>query len=379
MQVYLDNHSTTKCDQRVVDAMLPYFIRDFANPSSPHIFGEKVSSAIEIAKNQVGSIVNAKSDNIYFTNSATESNNIILQNWWGKDTNEWRFIITTNVEHSSITKCMENKPSNVLYEPILKIDKLGNIDPNILENRLNQFSSTDNVFVSIMSANNEIGTIYPIKKIGDICKKYNVQFHTDATQAIGKVDIDVDEMNIFALTANAHKIYGPKGVGILYIRDINKINPLTHGGYQNIITSGTQNVPAIIGMGKACEVLQHESREENKRIKKLRDLLLKNLKKSIPDIIINGTMENRLPNNLNITIKGIKSEILVKGLDDVIISGGSACMSGEIEPSHIIKALGTPYPECAIRFGLGRWTTEADIDYAVGRITNVVNNIRNQI
>jgi cysteine desulfurase len=370
--IYLDCHSTTPCDPRVIEEMLPFFSTYFANPASAHFFAEKAKDAIEKAKEQVAFIINAKSDNINFTASATEANNIILQGLWP---NEYKHVITTNVEHSSIINCLKKRSSNIILEPVLKINKDGNINIEELEKILRNIKSK-NILVSTIFANNEIGTIHPIKKIGSLCKKYEALFHTDATQAIGKVNIDVKEMNIFALTMSGHKIYGPKGVAVLYVQNNLLIEPIIHGGYQNIITSGTQNVPAIVGIGKACEILQHESEEENKKVRRLRDLLLKNLKKNIPDIIINGTMKNRLPNNLNITIKGIKAEILIKGLEDVIISGGSACTSGEIEPSHVIKALGTPYPECAIRFGLGRWTTETDINYASNRIINIVNNMR---
>ncbi len=375
MEIYLDYHSTSPVDKRVAEAMLPFFSERFGNPASAHRFGEDAARAIEHAKKQVASIIKAKSDNIYFTNSATEANNIILNSWWGDDLNEWRSLFTTNTEHSSVVKSIDNAPDNA-YIVYFKINKEGNISLKELESRLKSYASCESVLVSIIAANNEIGTIHDLKKIGALCKKYGALFHTDATQAIGKIDIDVDEMNIFALTMSGHKIYGPKGVGALYVRDISKIKPIIHGGYQNIVTSGTQNVPAIVGIGKACEILEKEGKEENKRIKKLRNKLWNIIHKELPDVFINGTMKNRLPNNLNITIKGIKAEILVKGLDDVIISGGSACTSGDLEPSHVIEALGTPYPDCAIRFGLGRWTTDEDINYAADRIIGTVNAIR---
>jgi len=369
MKVYLDYHSTSPVDERVVEAMSPYFSERFGNPAASHFFGEEAAEAVERAREQVASIIKAKSDNIYFTSSATEANNIILQGMQ----NTKGLIITTNTEHTSVIECLNNI-HNVTRTQI-RINKQGKIRFKDLEERL-KWAKGYSVLVSIIAANNEIGTIHELKKIGELCKKYKAIFHTDATQAIGKVDIDVDKMNISALTMSGHKIYGPKGVGVLYVRDKKIIRPIIHGGYQNIVTSGTQNVPAIVGIGAACEILKKDSKEDNKRIKKLRNKLWNGIRKQLSGVFINGTMKNRLPNNLNITIEGIKAEALIKGMDDIIISGGSACTSGDIEPSHVIIALGTPHSDCAIRFGLGRWTTEEEINYAVDRIVGVVNAIR---
>jgi cysteine desulfurase len=370
--VFLDNHSTTQPDPRVIKAMEPYFSTCFYNPSSAHVGGDIAGKAIEKAREQVASLINANPDNIYFTNSATEANNVVLR---GLET-QWKYLITTNTEHKSIIKCAPY--TNFIYEPILKIDKNGNINPKFLAKRLKELGNAG-ALVSVIGANNEIGTIHALKKIGSLCRDHNILFHTDATQAIGKVKIDVDEMNIFALTMSGHKIYGPRGVGCLYIRNPGLIRPLIHGGYQNTFISGTQNTPSIVGVGEACRILQlPENEAENKQIKKLRDLLLKKLKKGISDITINGTMKNRLPNNLNITIPNVPSEILVKGLDDIMISGGSACNSGNFEPSHVILALGSKHPECAIRFGLGRFTTEEEIGYTAERIIKIVKSIRSK-
>ena len=375
MKVYLDYHSTTPLDKRVYKAMKPFFFSRFGNPAAAHFYGEDAAEAVDVAKEQVADLIRATPDNICFTNSATEANNIVLNNWWGHPEGKGKIIITTNVEHSSIVKYIASAHNDLHLE--LKIDSSGQISLKDLEDRLSGLRGVSSALVSIMAANNEIGTIYPLKEIGDICKKYEAFFHTDATQAIGKVNIDVDDMNISALTMSAHKIYGPKGVGALYLRDVGEIRPLIHGGYQNTVSSGTQNVPAIVGMGEACRILQlSENTEENKRIEKLRDFLLDELQKNIPGIIINGTMKNRLPNNLNVAIKDIKAEALIKGLDDMAISGGSACTSGNIEPSHVILALGSLYPDCSIRFGLGRWTTKKEIKYAVKRLVKAVETIR---
>lgn len=385
MKIYLDNHSSTPVDPRVAEAMRPYFSKSFGNPSSVHVCGEYAKQAVEKARQQVASIIKAKSDKIYFTNSATEANNIILQGRYASHRashgRKTTFIITTNSEHSSVVKTLEymrQEEEFTLFNPYIRIMDDGNINVDELDHLLSSCLRNRVALVSIIAANNEIGTIHDLRAIGQVCKSHNVLFHTDATQAIGKVDIDVGEMNIFALTMNAHKIYGPKGVGALYIRNEHLIKPLIHGGYQNTFSSGTQNVPAIVGFGKACEILQKEGKEENERIRVRRDLLLRDLSARIPDIFVNGTMRNRLPNNLNVSIKGIQAEILVKGMDDVIISGGSACTSGSLDPSHVILALEAPYPECAIRFGLGRWTTMAECKYAVNRIAEIVESIRSQ-
>jgi len=382
MNVYLDNHSTTPVDPRVVEALKPFFFEHFGNPASVHALGENAKQAIEVAREQVASVIKAEPDQIYFTPSATIANNIILRGRLTKHRKDHgsltdMVIITTNTEHSSISKTLQYLQNTHFHNPQIKINAKGELDLNDLDKVLSNYFLENKVLVSIIGANNEIGTIHNLKAIGEICKKNYVAFHTDATQAIGKVDIDVNEMNISALTLSGHKIYGPKGIGCMYIKDPDLIEPLIHGGYQDIFTSGTQNVFGIVGLGKACEILQQEGPEENKRMGQLRDLLWQQLSAGLPDIFINGIMgKNRLTNNLNITIKDIEAEVLVKGMEDVIISSGSACESGSIDPSHVIKALGTPYPECAFRFGLGRFTTKEEIIYAANRIIEIVNGVR---
>ncbi len=389
MKVYLDYNASTPVDKQVIKAMEPFFSKCFGNPASVHSFVERAKEAIEESRIKVATVINAKSDQIYFTNSATEANNIIIKGrllFVDKDTSGIVSprIITSNTEHSSIKNCLSkiiDDRARTGYGSLswlnIGIDNLGNLDYELLDSMLNRVtkSDTNTILVSIITANNEIGTIHDLYRIGNICKKYNVLFHTDATQAIGNVTIDVDKMNIFALTMSGHKIYGPKGVGALYVRDKSLVEPLTDGGYQNTFVSGTQNVPAIVGMGKACELC---NKEENIKIEQLRNCLLNKLTEEIPDLIINGTMVNRLQNNLSVTIPGISASILVKGMDDVIISGGPACESGDLQPSHVIEALGTPYPECAIRIGLGRKTTQAEIEFAANRIIEIVQSIRSK-
>ena len=380
--IFLDNHSTTKCDLRVLKEMLPYFSEKYGNPSSSHVMGEDLIPDIELARNSIASLINADPENIYFTNSASEANNIVLKGIWFKNIkkhkpNELSFI-SSKIEHSSVLKCIQSLATGNYTKckvNYVNVCSNGNLKLDDLEILLKKSNYS---IVSLMAANNEIGTINDIKYIGEICKANQAFYHCDAVQALGKVPIDVQKMDIDALTISSHKIYGPKGIGALYLKNDKMIEPLIDGGYQNTFSSGTLNVPAIIGFGKACEILQEESKEENKRIKKLRDYLLKLLKKNIPDLHINGTMLNRLPNNLNISIPRVLTEAFIMGIDDVMISGGSACSSGEFEPSHVLKEIKVKYPDCAIRFGLGRWTTKKEIDYAVDKIVEIAESIRSK-
>jgi len=384
--VYLDHHSTTPCDPRVVDEMLPFFNERYGNASSLHVAGEDAKSAVEHAREQVAQAINADPEQIYFTSGATESNNIVLKGLWltrikSYSTYAGMTFISNKAEHGSVLRCIESLTggSQVCHENRagvhnIRVKRDGNLDINFLEELLTrQFTFP---VVSMMAANNEVGTIHDIARIGRACKKNGAYFHCDATQALGKVPLDVKAMHVDALTLSSHKIYGPKGVGALYLRNTDLITPLSDGGYQNTITSGTINVPGIVGFGKACELLNADP-NENERIKSLRDLLLELLKAKIKGIQVNGTMDNRLSNNLNISIDGVPSEAIIVGMEDVLVSGGATCKkSGDIQPSHVLKAMGVDIPGCAIRFGLGRWTTEAEIRYAADRISKVVKEVR---
>lgn len=371
--IYLDYNSTTPCDPRIIKAMEPYLYNYFYNPSSSHCGGDIAKEAIEKARVQVASIIKADPENIFFTHSATEANNLVIKSFLDNkliDTIGHPNVISTNSEHLSILKCFLDS-----YDQPIKIEKDGSINLEKLDNLIKNMNHKPKI-ISIIFANNIIGNIHDIKKIGKICKKYNILLHTDATQAVGNIPIDVDEMNIWALTFSAHKIYGPKACGVLFVRDVNKIKPLISGGYQEIITSGTMPTNLIVGLGKACEIMQKEGENKYKEIGVLRDLLWKKISSGISDVFVNGTMKNRLTNNLNITIKGVDAEVLVKGMDDVMVSAGSACASGSLDPSHVITALGSPYPECAIRISLGRFTTKQEIEYAANRIIEIVSSIR---
>lgn len=380
--IYLDHNATTKCDPRVVETILPYFSEEFGNPASDHIMGENAREAVEKAREQVASLINANPRNIYFTNSATEANNIVLKGMWLKKKGSIDFI-TSPLEHSSVLKCIE--ALNKKYPKVYNINSSGCSISYIeaLSNGMLKLDSLQYIlklskkpFVSLMYANNEIGTINNVERIGDICKRHKVFYHCDAVQALGKVSIDVKKLNVDALVISSHKVYGPKGCAALYLKNDQELEPLIDGGYQNTFSSGTQNVPAIIGFGKACEILRQESKSENKRIEDLRNRLLEMLKKNISDLVVNGTMDNRIQNNLNISVPGVVTEAFIMGMDDIMVSGGSACTSGDLEPSYVLKTIKAPYLDCAIRFGLGRWTTKEEIEYTVKRIVKIAASIR---
>lgn len=385
MKVYLDYQSTTPVDRRVLDEMMPFFVDRFANPSSQHFDGGDAADAVEQARERVAAAINAEPEQIYFTSSATEANNTVLKGLWltrvkfGGNYTGMSFI-SNGAEHSSVLKCLKSFCNGRVHAHaraglhLIKVKEDGNLDLDELDQLLGRGFTYP--IVSMMAANNEVGTIHDIARIGEICKRHHAYYHCDAVQALGKVPIDVKAMNVDAITISSHKIYGPKGAGALYIKDPKDITPLTDGGYQSVVASGTLNVPAIVGFGKACELLKDDP-NENIRTGMLRDLLLQLLQDGIKDLRINGSMNNRLPNNLNISIDGIPSEVIVKGMDDVMVSGGSACRAIGNEASHVLMAMGVEYPSCAIRFGLGRWTTIADVQYAASRIIEIVQGVRN--
>lgn len=378
--IFLDNHSTTKIDQEVLDVMLPYFLEKYGNSSSPHFFGEDARDAVRKAKEEIALLIGCDANSIFFTSSATEANNVALKGRVLKHllSNDSKItIITTDTEHSSIMSCI----GVMCYNPninikILNVDCLGVLDYDKLECYLSECEKP--IIVSIMAANNEIGTVHDLDYVGRLCKKYGALFHTDATQAIGKVDINVNDLNIFALTMNAHKIHGPKGIGALYLRDVDLFSPIIDGGYQSTISSGTQNVPAIVGFGKAVSICNSkQNKDDIYNIEVLRNYLLFKLKDSFSDLIINGTMVNRLPNNLNFSIPGVRTDIVLSSLDDIAVSGGSACMSGKVVgKSHVIDAIKCEHGDCAIRVGLSKYNTIEEVDYFVDKLKHIVSQIR---
>lgn len=377
--VYLDYQATTPVDKRVYEAMVPFFNGNFGNPSSRfHSYGWKAQEAVTQARSSIASILNAKTDEIIFTSGSTESNNTAIRGVAEKYRNQGQHIITCATEHASVLSVCDYLSARGFYVTYLPVNNEGLIDLNRLRDSISQST----ILISLMAANNEIGVVHPVKEIGAIAKENNVIFHTDATQAIGKMKFDVQELGIDLLSLSGHKIYGPKGTGLLFVRsdgpDV-QIEPLILGGGQeNNLRSGTLNVPGIIGLSKAIELCEELSSGEMPATLHLRDKLLKGISEHIEDISVNGSLRHRIPNNLNISFRGIEAQALLMTMDDVALSLGSACHGQTIEPSHVLRALhiseGDMYS--AVRFGLGRFTNEEDIEYTVQRVTETVSMLR---
>jgi cysteine desulfurase len=375
----MDNHATTPVDPRVFEAMRPYFVDVFGNAASRnHSFGWHAEEAVENARKQVGSIIGATAKEIVFTSGATESNNLAIKGVAQMYAEKGNHIITAATEHKAILdtcKHLEKEGARVTYLPV---QQNGLIDLSQLRD-----SITDKtILISIMYANNEIGVLQPVAEIGKIAKERGVLFHSDATQAVGKVPVDVIKDNIDLASISAHKMYGPKGVGALYVRRRSPRVQLTAqmdgGGHERGMRSGTLNVTGIVGLGAACEFARKEMPEESKRLSYLRDKLKDRLLASLDEVYINGTMEHRLPNNLNISFAYVEGESLLMGINDIAVSSGSACTSATLEPSYVLKALGAgdDLAHSSIRFGLGRFNTEAEVDYVTGKVIDVVQKLR---
>jgi cysteine desulfurase len=377
--IYLDNHATTPMDPRVLDAMLPYFTEKFGNAASRnHSFGWESEVAVENARKQIASLIGASPKEIIFTSGATESNNLAIKGVAEMYAERGNHIITAATEHKAVLdtcKHLEKRGYRVTYLPL---QQNGLIDLEMLK-----AAFTDKtILVTIMYANNEIGVIQPIAEIGRMCKERGVLFHTDAVQAVGKVPVNVIADNIDILSLTGHKIYGPKGVGALYVRRRNPRVQITSqmdgGGHERGMRSGTLNVPGIVGLGEACAIAQKEMAEEAKRLGYLRDKLRNKLEAELDEVYINGTMEHHLPNNLNISFAYVEGESLLMGINDIAVSSGSACTSATLEPSYVLKALGAgdDIAHSSIRFGLGRFNTEEEVDYAAAKVIDVVRKLR---
>jgi cysteine desulfurase len=373
--IYLDNAATTKVDREVLRAMAPYFDEFYGNASSMHMKGQEAKKAVEKARGIIAHEINAKPEEIYFTSGGTESNNWALKGSFFENFPRKNHIITVKTEHDCVlntAKWLEGKGAEVTY---LNVDKKGFIDIN----KLKKAMTSKTFLVSIMQANNEIGTIQNLEEIGRICREKGILFHTDAAQSFTKISLDVNKMNLDLVTINAHKIRGPKGVGALFIRKGVKITPLLHGGgHERGQRSGTENVPGIVGFGKAVEISR---RTDYKKMSALRDKLIKRIIEKIPDTKLNGPEgEERLPNNVNITFKGCEGEALGGYLETkgVYVSTGSACMSNTNAQSHVLRAIGLSREdqESSIRFTLGKETTEKNIDYALKVLPEIVEKMR---
>jgi cysteine desulfurase len=374
--VYLDYAATTPVDPRVLKTMLPYFGQYYGNTMSLHAEGVKTSEAVEKAREIMAKALNADSEEIVFTGSATESNNLALKGL-AEANPEKKKIIISSVEHDCVRNSaiwLRGKGYKVVMLPV---DKKGFIDFEILKKEADK----ETLVVSIIHGSNEVGTIQDIRRIGELCRERGIYFHTDASQSFGKVPIDVKEMKIDLLTASSHKIYGPKGAAILYVRENVKINPIMHGGgHEGGLRSSTVNVPAIVGMGKATEICVKNMKNESERLSKLRDKLINGILKSIDDCWLNGDEKKRLPNNVNVSFERVEGESLLMELSNkgIMCSTGSACSSNNLEPSHVLLALGLSAPEAhgSLRFSLGRFTTESEINYVLKTLPIVVKKMR---
>ena len=379
LPIYMDNHATTPCDPRVFETMRPYFTEIFGNAASRnHSFGWEAEEAVENGRKQVADLIGATSKEIVFTSGATESDNLAIKGVAEMYYEKGDHIITVVTEHKAVLdtcKKLEKRGFKVTYLPVASD---GLISPDDVKNAL----TDKTILVSIMMANNEIGVIQPISEIGRICKERGVLFHTDATQAVGKIPFNVNALNVDLVSFSAHKIYGPKGVGGLYVRRRNPrvmlVPMIDGGGHERGMRSGTLNVTGIVGLGKACELAKDEMPAENEKVFTLREKLRKGIMDEIPDVYVNGHPEQRLPGNLNISFAYVEGESLLMGINDIAVSSGSACTSASLEPSYVLKALGVgeELAHSSIRFGLGRFNTDEEVDYAIERVNDAVNRLR---
>jgi cysteine desulfurase len=379
LPIYMDYHATTPVDPRVLDAMIPYFTTEFGNAASRnHSFGWSAEEAVETARKQVADLIGANAKEVIFTSGATESNNLAIKGVAEMYREKGNHIITCVTEHKAVIdtcKKLEKQGARVTYLPV---QKDGRISLDDLRNAI----TDKTILITIMTANNEIGVVQPIAEIGAIAKEKGILFHTDAVQAVGKIPFDVNALKPDLVSITAHKIYGPKGAGALYVRRRNPrvllAEQISGGGHERGMRSGTLNVPGIVGLGKAAEICRLEMATEGERLRRLRDRLNEKLHRNLDELYINGSMEHRLPHNLNVSFAYVEGESLLMGINDVAVSSGSACTSASLEPSYVLKALGAgdDLAHSSIRFGLGRFTTDAEVDYVVEKLTTVVRRLR---
>ena len=376
-KIYLDYAATTPVDSRVLKEMIPYLSKKFGNTMSLHSFGQEAKEALERSREAIANFIGAKNSEIIFTSSATESNNLALKGIAFANRNKGKHIIISSIEHPCIMESAKWLEGQGFRITRLKVDKYGLVNPDDLRKLIKK----DTILISVMHANNEIGTIEPIEEIGRICKAKNVYFHTDAAQTLGKIPIDVNKMNIDLLTASSHKIYGPKGAALLYVREGVKIESLLHGGGHEFgLRSSTVNVPSIVGFAKACEICKKEMKRENQRLSKLRDKLIKGVLNNIKNSHLNGHPKKRLSNNANFWFSFVEGESMIIQLDllSVAASTGSACSTEKLEPSHVLLAIGLKHQQAhgSLRLSLGRWTRKEDIDYLLKILPGVIKNLR---
>ena len=376
-EVYFDNAATTKLDERVLEEMMPYLKNEYGNASSIYKLGRNAKKAVEDSREKIAKVINAKPEEIYFTAGGSESDNTIIIGIAYEYKNKGNHIITSKIEHPAVLetcKQLEKEGFEVTY---LDVDENGIVKLEELKNSIRK----DTILITIMFANNEIGTIQPIKEIGKIAKENNIYFHTDAVQAVGIEKIDVVEMNIDALSMSGHKFYAPKGIGALYVRKGIKFQKLINGGHQEKNKrAGTENVPAIVGMGKAIEMAYENIEEHRKKIKDLRDYYISEVERRIPYIKINGDLEKRLPGNANISFRFIEGEGMLLNLDlkGICASSGSACTSGSLDPSHVLLAIGLPHEIAhgSLRISIGKDNTKEEVDYLLDNLEQIVKRLR---
>jgi len=379
LPIYMDYHATTPVDPRVVQAMVPFFTEHFGNPASRnHAFGWEAEEAVDEARKHVADLIGASAKEVIFTSGATEANNLAIKGVAEMYREKGNHIITCVTEHKAVIdtcKKLEKQGGRVTYLPVQK-------DGRIDLDQLRAAITDKTILITIMTANNEIGVLQPVAEIGAIAKEKGVLFHTDAVQAAGKVPFDVNQLKVDLVSLSAHKMYGPKGVGALYVRRRNPrvllAEQISGGGHERGMRSGTLNVTGIVGFGKAAAIAKAEMATESERLRGLRDKLNAALHANLDEIFINGSVEHRLPHSLNISFAYVEGESLLMGINDVAVSSGSACTSASLEPSYVLKALGAgdDLAHSSIRFGLGRWTTEEEVNYVVERLTNVVRRLR---
>ncbi len=379
LPIYLDNHATTPLDPRVLETMLPFLTTKFGNAAShSHQFGWDAGAAVEAARRQVAASIGGSAKEIIFTSGATESDNLAIKGVVDAYRDKGDHIITAVTEHKAVLdsckRLEKDTHCRVTYLPV-KPDGLIDLD------QLKDSLTKKTILVTIMAANNEIGVLQPMEEIGKLCREHGVLFHSDAVQALGKTPLDVRQMNLDLVSLTAHKLYGPKGCGALYVRNdaaVRLFPMIDGGGHERGMRSGTLNVPGIAGFGKACEIAQQGMPEECLRVASLRNRLRDRLLAELDDILINGSMEHRLPGNLNMSFLSVEGETLMTGLNDIAVSSGSACSSDKVEHSHVLKALGLSDDAAgsAIRFGVGRFTTEVEVDYVAGRVVEMVKKLR---
>lgn len=379
LPIYMDNHATTPVDPRVLEVMLPFLAEKFGNPAShTHRFGWEAHAGVEVARNHVARIINASAQEIIFTSGATESDNLAIKGAAWKYRERGNHIVTVPTEHKAVLdtcKHLEKEGFRLAYLPV-RSDGLVDIED------LRKALRSDTILVSIMAANNETGVLQPLAEIGRLCHERSILFHTDAAQAVGKIPMDVQAMNIDLLSMSGHKIYGPKGVGALYVRGKDprvELDPLIDGGgHESGWRSGTLNVPGIVGLGKACELAQQEMPTEAERLRTLRDRLKDGILNNLEEVYINGSLEHRLPGNLSLSFAGVDVEELLMSLTDIALSSGSACTSATPDPSYVLKAMGIreDLAKSPIRFGLGRFNTQEEVGYCVAQVVKAVKGLR---